>query len=290
RSFSSSPRARSIAPESPRFIDIPQPPQRDVVKRPIVKGVLPVPRQVFRSNTGNNMIDPKTLSLSTMEPSNPEQELDTDTTTLSRRSYKARAAQTRRQNLRQGVMDLYTRQETQRTRSERKQAAIFKAHNAARVAPERDDERFTRTTVPQAVLDLLTKQPTSGRKSDPEAMERSRMNYQRDLQKKSERRREALQSLYVHARNFIVNEAQLDEAIEKTFGTEEKPIRWSTGSWSKFETTSIWAMGTPDTTNDMLARLNREGDSKTTQRIRDRPMGTSSERLKKIAEVLTGGK
>ena len=47
RAFSASAGRSALGPESPRYIDIPQPPQQTVPDKIRLKGILPVPRDVF---------------------------------------------------------------------------------------------------------------------------------------------------------------------------------------------------------------------------------------------------
>lgn len=82
----------------------------------------------------------------------------------------------------------------------------------------------------------------------------------------------------------MVEEKQLDEAIEKTFGTEEDPIGWNNkggmGLRSEgHEGLSPWYGSMPEGVGDMLTKL-RGGEG----------VGLAKERVKKVAEVLTGGK
>jgi hypothetical protein len=93
-----------------------------------------------------------------------------------------------------------------------------------------------------------------------------------------------LHNLYINAREFIVEESQLDEAIEKAFGTEEEPLGWdnrgNVGKRSEGnEGLSKFAGPLPEGTGDRLRKLHGgEG------------VGLAKERVKRVAEELTGGK
>lgn len=94
-------------------------------------------------------------------------------------------------------------------------------------------------------------------------------------------RQSRLHDLYTNAREFIVNEEQLDDAIEKAFGSEEMPVRWHVGGQTSPTGTgaSPWEGGIPEGVSERLQKL-RGGEG----------VGLAKERVKKVAEVLTGGK
>lgn len=112
---------------------------------------------------------------------------------------------------------------------------------------------------------------------------------------KAERRRadrqDALHTLYMHARSFITNEAQLDAAIEDAFGTVQQPKTFGNRG------VSVWAnMGT-DRYNSteqpfesIADKLNKANRSRGTVQDSQGFAGITEKRLKRIAEELTGGK
>jgi len=135
--------------------------------------------------------------------------------------------------------------------------------------PEPLVEQLTNQSVTQGIKNLLLKK-TGNHLSQNKIRKRIAKGTQRRMaieQRKSEERKDAIQTLYMHARSFVTTEAQLDAALEKAFGTVEEPARKR----------SIWEdEGSPKTTQEMLSQ---EGVVQKTQR-----------RIKKIAEELTGGK
>jgi hypothetical protein len=99
-----------------------------------------------------------------------------------------------------------------------------------------------------------------------------------------EQRRDALHTLYMHARNFITTEAQLDAAIEKVF--VERPWAHVPG---KENAVSIWdAEGAPQTVQDMLSDVNKT--QKSAMLFHRGPAVATGKRMLKIAEELAGGK
>lgn len=98
---------------------------------------------------------------------------------------------------------------------------------------------------------------------------------------KEEARRNALHTLYMHAREFIVTEQQLDNKIEEIFTeTPHSPNNLDQNIWNVLQT--------PPSVQSMLSTVTR------TQRhavdFHVRPETVNGARLKKIAEELTGGK
>jgi len=99
-----------------------------------------------------------------------------------------------------------------------------------------------------------------------------------------EQRQNALHTLYMHARNFITTEAQLDAAIEKVF--VERPWAHVPG---KEKAVSIWdAEGTPPTVQDLLSDVNKT--QRSAMLFHRGPAVATGKRMLKIAEELTGGK
>jgi len=99
-----------------------------------------------------------------------------------------------------------------------------------------------------------------------------------------ERRKDALHTLYMHARNFITTEEQLDATIEKVF--VERPWSHVPG---KEHAVSIWdAEGAPQTVQDMLSEVNKT--QKSALLFHGGPAVVTGKRMLKIAEELTGGK
>jgi predicted component of type VI protein secretion system len=99
-----------------------------------------------------------------------------------------------------------------------------------------------------------------------------------------ERRRDALHSLYMQAREFIVTEQQLDAKIEAVF--VERPWAHVPG---KEQAVNIWdAEGAPPTVQDMLGELN--GTQRTAVGFHGGAAVATGKRMLRVAEELTGGK
>lgn len=191
----------------------------------------------------------------------------------------------RRENLGEGLRELWARKQTLDARRAHDRAAKLAANRAAATAPEREDERLTRATVNAKTLATAV-QP------DPERFERalaSRAVTDAVAAEKSERRRDAIQELYMSARRgpFIVDEGGLEAAVEREFG--EDGHRFRGRSPTNQPIISVWDLeGSPDTVGDMLREVSgRDGRvlvDLTTQRSK------TEKRQKRVAEELTGGK
>ena len=93
-------------------------------------------------------------------------------------------------------------------------------------------------------------------------------------------RRDALHTLYLHARNFITTESHLDETIEEEFGTLERPRTFNGGN-------SIWSTNLPESIQD---KLNGANKSRGTLKDSNWVDEATRNRIGTIAEHLTGGK
>ncbi|KAM3418379.1 hypothetical protein BST61_g4374 [Cercospora zeina] len=284
RSFSTTTRQLAVGPEHPRYVEIPEPPQQTAPYYPPVKGVLPVPRNVF-AGTPKDLSSDEQIALATKPPAREKK-----VAPRSREEWQVKMSELRRQNLREGLKSLKARQQSEQQRV----AAQSRAKQAERMErlnmPEREDERLT---APSNNLDLnaLFNRPLP----DPtreERLERKRLNVEAVLLRKQEERMDALHSLYLNARDFIVTPQQLDNAVEKAFGTPEQPVLFGApmGAWDNPGTgKSIWAEGKPDRVQDLLKRSKYAPSN----RAMDEAVGhidINKDRIRRIAESLTGGK
>ena len=280
RSFSTSPAVRRIGPESPRYIDIPEPPQKTFDPRPRIKGVLPVPRDIFSKRRGGvEKVTPEYLDNTTQvgEPrTRPSHDRE-----AALNDWKLRMAERRRQNLREGLTELQTRRVKFDTSMTRKTAQRQAERQQLIEAAEREDERLTNPTTTALIKSAQT---VNGRLPDPNREKRlaeMRARVEAKEAQKASDRQDALHTLYMHARNFIVSEPQLDKAIDKAFGTATEPVVWrNRGS-------SIWSEAVPQSIQDKLNAANR---SRGTVMDNDWIANTTLKRVGKIAEQLTGGK
>lgn len=188
-------------------------------------------------------------------------------------------SETRRQNLKESIVELRTRHFNRERRVSRTSERKTKENEARLLAPQREDERLTSPTITAVV-----RQRQSGAVADPGREQRIAEKKERiaaiEVAKEAQRK-DALHTLYMHAREFIVTEQQLDAEIDKIF--VEAPFKDHPGK------TNIWeAYGSPETVQDMLLKVNKT--QKTALDYHSGPAFATGKRLKKIAEELTGGK
>lgn len=277
RPFSASTAQLALGPESPRYINVPQPPQQTIPERTRLKGVLPVPRDVF---AGHDPATPINLDKSTKEPSYRHPHND------PRSEWKERMAAARRKNLNEGLQALQLR----RIKSDHAMAARATRRQQEREArlhrPEPDDERLTAPSIDSNLLALLQKGPLP----DPDKDARLAEMRDRHATKQAARhqdRRSALHSLYVNARDFIVTEAQLSSAIDKAFGTVADPHAFGNNG------ASIWDNhpSAPSTVVDMLNAATGRGGrgGAVSQSTVNRDSALTAARVRRMAAELTGG-
>ncbi|KAI9807898.1 MAG: hypothetical protein M1825_005204 [Sarcosagium campestre] len=272
-----------VRPESPEYIEIPQPPQQRPSRPRQVKGTLPAPRNIFHRR-GGDKTSADYLASATPEPeksiTNPSQVPHSDASQAERIAWKNRLAETRRRNLRESVVELSKRHE-----QTKKALAIRRVRRQAEreellSRKEREDERLTAATVTAAMRQLqVGKLPDPGREA---RVAQGTANAIATEQRRSQSRQEALHTLYMNARNFITTEAQLAEEVERVFAPQ--PEEWT----DVFVGRNIWNRGPPETVQDMLNVLNKA--EKNALAYHSGYGDLSSRRVKRIAEELTGGK
>jgi hypothetical protein len=288
RAFSSTVTLRQgpprIPPESPLYINIPTPPQSQVVEEqhpdPLAhKGHLPLPRRVFKRRTYElPKTDPSFLERTTPLPTNAKSQLPP---TSKHEARRRRLAEIRRTSLRDGLRDLWKRRETTDRAARAHTQAKLRHHQKATNAPPRPDEVFTAPTVPAVVLDTHVPQ-------DPHRFQRGVESLARTeaiQEAKSRARQDSLQQLYMAARTFIVDEATLEREVERLF----QPNHFlSSMTESGAVATNAWDLyGKPATVQDMLSNVMR-----TDSKIINQAQGDDDRTLKRqtrVAEELTGG-
>jgi hypothetical protein len=261
-----------IGPESPKFIEIPQPPQRQVQRRKIIKGTLPTPRNIFHPRAPDRM-NPDYIAATLPEAKARPDPVD------ERTAWKRRMAAIRKANLREGLLGLHTRKLRQDAVRTSQNIAKRKDRERRLHAPEREDERLTRPTVTAALQNFhIGLQDPNREARIAEKVERCKEKEEL----KKEERRNALHTLYMNAREFITTEEQLDEEIEKIF------VPSPFGEHHKGKD-NIWdAHGAPPTVQEMLQAINDA--QKNALEYHRGPAHITGQRMKKIAEELTGGK
>lgn len=273
----------AVGPEHPRYIEIPEPPQQTVPYSRRPKGVLPVPRDVFRGTPKDKSSDEQ-IALATKNPDRAKSYAEG-----SREEWKAKMAELRKQNLREGLKSLKARQQRDVRQMRAKSEAKMADREERLSRPEREDERLT---APSNNLDLdaLFNKPIP----DPtreERIERKRLNIEAAALRKQEARMDALHSLYMNAREFIVTPEQLDKAVDAAFGTTEKPVTFGVSNngldWGPGGK-SIWESGRPERIQEMLNKASGVSSSRAMEDASG-PIEVNKQRIRRIAETLTGG-
>ncbi|KAH7402820.1 hypothetical protein BKA66DRAFT_507689 [Pyrenochaeta sp. MPI-SDFR-AT-0127] len=281
RSMSSTPSCLALGPQSPNYIDVPKPLQPTFPSKPAVKGHLPIPRDIFKTRNSHpkesaTFLDRSTRTPKTVKAPGPYSR-DADY-----RLYKQRLADKRRTALQEGVKELHERKATSDAQYLSKIQQIGAFRRKVATAPSREVDLLTQTSISKGIRDFLTDElPASSRLTITNARRKA---YGRRVAKVQAVRTSRLHDLYTNAREFIVDEQQLDEAIEKAFGTEESPMGWDVkGNMGPRhegkEGLSPWHGPMPEGVGDMLQKL-KGGEG----------VGLAKERVKKVAEELTGGK
>ncbi|TVY27129.1 hypothetical protein LHYA1_G005276 [Lachnellula hyalina] len=271
RLFSTSTPLSAIGPENPKFIEIPTTRQPQVFPKLDIKGVLPPPRNLFPKRAGNKT-SPKYFKRTTPFPK------DRTVPANEYAAWKKSLATNRRSNLHDGLRSLRRRKKISDERIAW-QSRITSEERARLVhAPQREDERLTSPTITEAVRKLQL-----GPVPDPQREERVAAKAQRVKAKEARReeaRKNALHTLYMHARSFITTEEQLDKQIEAIFVPH--PFKGAA-------TDNIWdAVGPPPTVQALLSTVKHT--EREAVRYHGGPGALTGQRMKKIAEELTGGK
>lgn len=284
RAFTTTAAQLAVPPEAPNFVDVPQSYQPDLVIPRRQKGILPVPRELFPPRQPDKPSE-EYIARATRDKLAKNVVPDSKMSELGK--YRTRMALTRKKHLREGLLELHNREEAMTRlvaiRSEQKRKERERLISQA----ERVDERLTNSSVPQAM------KPGKALKiseADAEARYKKKMsNLEKQWREKAEERREALHTLYMNARSFITTDEQLDAEIEKAFPKGNNP---------EFATDTklgdnIWNVGSPATIADLLdagASRVRKDFSKAGLTETDHKFAIDQERMKRIAEELSGGK
>lgn len=280
-----------LPPESPRYINIPTPPQSEEIRYPPRRGHLPVPRNIFHSRKSGSLSasgahhKANAVVWTAKAAPRSQAELRGEPPRNERDAWRRRLAESRRQSLQAGLSGLWRRQK-QRVRHERARAAGVAERNrkAALENPERLDDVLTRSSVRDATAKVTAVL------RDPHRHERQAESAARTAalaQLKRESRRDALMELYQAAGKFIVDEQELQKRVDELFRPDYfKDEGYSYGS---VNAENIWdVMGKPSTVQDMMSGITRTEtklyDSRRTE------VDRTTKRQKMVAEALTGGK
>lgn len=264
-------------PESPRYVDIPQPVQPSLPVRERVKGFLPVPRELFRGRSGT---DEQLQRLLRREPA----KLPPRTAISDRAVWENRMMLLRKRNRWEGSLELRKRKmDNAETRDRRSRSRIAAREEALRAAIG-EDERLTAQSNNFDVGELMRGNSLAGSSG------RSEAKYLRREASKHNERLRALHSLYTKAGSFIVSKSQLDEAIESAFGTEDNPAIFKTAYSDINEANSIWAYGRPETLQDKANALEKQSKSHAQGGFNSAALDNiKTARINRIVEELTGG-
>ena len=261
----------SIPPESPRFIDIPRPPQVQPVPKLWNKGILPRPRDVHTRRSRKTSHE--YLNRTAPEPTRQRKLGSLSAQGRESMERKQRAAILRRQNLREGLLELKTRQKRTNSRRDAESAAKQADFQRRVSAPDPDDVRYTATTA----LQIANEDAAALRRSN---VQQRREEFRRKQEEKQEERRYALHELYMNAREFIIDKGGLEAKINEVF---DAPF------YRQVDGRSVWdEKGIPETVKWMLDAKNTGPGSKG-QEPNDL-VAISKERQQRMAEELTGGK
>ncbi|KAL2755703.1 hypothetical protein ACRALDRAFT_211117 [Sodiomyces alcalophilus JCM 7366] len=285
-SSSSSSSSISIAqnqypPESPHWLPVPKARQSHAseAKPARVKGVLPTPRPIFTDRRGiDRRVQPgyleKTAPLPTSEsatrPVRPGSVLDV----------RRRLAASRRANLEAGLEGLWRRRSEHQSRLRAASASRNEANRVRALAPEREDDILTRSSVLRATVEQTAVLPDPDRFARAEA---SRARTAELAQRRAEDRRDALTALYMSAGDFIVEEDHLAAEIDRVFSADyftKQAKSYATDATSAWD---VW--GPPPTLQRLSAASTRPG-----QEFDSIDHDRTVKRQKTIAENLTGGK
>ncbi|KAL8919829.1 MAG: hypothetical protein Q9208_006562 [Pyrenodesmia sp. 3 TL-2023] len=289
RSFTitSSKHLPSLGPESPSFIHVPRPPQPDAPHHPHIKGVLPIPRKIFSGDETANArkISPSYLDTTTPRSSPNRLAAPKPTDPSARRlvEWKARLAEDRRRNLRESLRELKGRKEKSDRWTAARSSAKQKEREGLLSAPTPADEKFTSPSVLQSSLPQRSALPDPDREA---RIEQKKANYARHAAMKQAERRNALHTLYMNARDFIVTEERLSEAVERAFDPRSKQFENDSR-----EGVNIWNLGYPETVREMLEKASKEEGTRLGALEGMAGYGKiTGERMRRLGEELTGGK
>ena len=281
RSFTTSIVKRAIPPESPDYVYVPKPIQPDQQSPRIVKGRLPVPREIFPSSRPEKL-DPNFAHKATPAPRRPFK----PATATDQQKHRHRMSELRKDHLRKGLVELRSR----KAKVEHKSAIRSQVRREERARllaqAEREDERLTSSTVLAKMLPVKGQQlPDPGWEDRHKA---SLKRYEESLERKSSARLNALHTLYMNSRTFIVDEQGLDAEIEASF----KDVVFNTPDGTQGK--NIWSKGVPPKVADLLKKT-ADAEGITTKRgaaniANEQVARISAERIRRLAGELSGGK
>jgi hypothetical protein len=268
-----------IPPESPNFISIPQPLQEHFHRTFRQKGFVPKPRDVFPRNTDLSQHVPQVIAATTLEPK--DQRPDSELT--EQQLYKRRTKALRRKLYAEGLSELHERRLYEDSSRESRSNALRAERERLIAQPEREDARLTNVSIPKEMR--ATKLSFSIDEAR-EMQDRKVANVAKKENRKLQHQHNALHTLYMNARKFITTEEQLMDKIREEF--DDKTFGDSARSASR----SVWdSLSVPDGVNVMVDRSTvGRAENKKTLTSMPEAWARDQERMKKLAEGLSGGK
>ncbi|RPA83966.1 hypothetical protein BJ508DRAFT_413003 [Ascobolus immersus RN42] len=225
RAFSTTLTRPALSPYSPNYIEIPKPEKVIEPRTPRPKGFIPRPRKIFR-RTGEDKSSwayiaratPPSTTATTRGPrisqTNDSVANLTKLQVAQKIQWERAMAESRRKNLREGLIELHERYVWHQQKREARSRERREQREALLHAAEKDDVRLTLPTL--LSTDALIKQDLY-KIAQKNRLEDKKTIYEAKQAQKARERQKMLHELYVNARDFIVTEEQLDAAIEKEF-------------------------------------------------------------------------
>lgn len=219
--------------------------------------------------------------------------------------HKVKMANQRRTHLREGLTALQARKQADLAAMSRR--SHQKQHDRSKLLTqsEREDARLTNVSVPSSMLPQTSQASLKALEDEVanlRAIHAQKVaNYTTYTSTKHSEKMDALHTLYMSARDFITTETQMRDLLKSQF---EDPNRF-TNDVDKGD--SMWQFGPPSSIRDMIgdaagkprkAQISGEmlSSLKASSRLASgiqaerEHVGQDQERMKKIAEKLSGGK
>lgn len=305
RTFSTSVSRQVVPPESPYYIDVPASYQPYLPFKKPEKGALPTPRELFPARRPDKP-SPEYLDRVAKEPL-PKNVLPPRQLTASGK-HKAKMAEVRRSQIREGLTSLYARKQAEIQAVARVSQAKQLQRNALLSQREREDARLTSISIPkemdpnyQSTLQALEAEVATAKRIH----ETKVANLERVQQKKHAEKMDALHTLYMNARTFVTTEAEYKKLIEEQFtpspsrAPEDGYRHADFASAYNVKGMSMWNHGVPDSIKKMIetatgSKLKTMGDAvnyaQQHTQAQKAKIAREQERFQKIAEKLSGGK
>jgi hypothetical protein len=281
RYLSSTASLLAIPPESPSWIEVPQPLQSPAPPKPPIKGILPIPREVIKDRRHRYKATSKHLDTTAAYPKT-QRPINPDVKGAELNIFDRQVSSQRRDLLREGMKGIFERRVSQ-AHKERivKKSRIIKDLKA-RNAPARQEDILTQQSVPEVVRLALAWKPTKKVETEQEKQER-KQTYDEIVEQKLQHKMDQVHKLYLNAGNFIIDENQLNEQIDKVFGSDEKPIYWNGNG------ISVWQTGPPSGTKGLGSSFS-QAPTLTGYGDNFKERNDMMKRIMKIAGELSGGK